>query len=152
ASYYISNIYAKWNSSPVIISFSPFDADLSSIPFPAVTICNMNQVKKTEALKIKADGNPMELKLLNDLCNGNEVDTLSTPYNWTTLRNFLIRVGTSCTDMMKVCEWSSDPKDCDELFNNDLTDEGLCCSFNRLPPNYIFRNPNSISLLNQTYP
>lgn len=56
AAYYITNIYDKWNSSPVIISFSPFDAQLQDIPFPAVTICNMNQAKKTEVIKIKADG------------------------------------------------------------------------------------------------
>ncbi|KAG5869552.1 hypothetical protein JTB14_002297 [Gonioctena quinquepunctata] len=152
ATYYISNIYHKWNSSPVIISFSPFDADLTSIPFPAVTICNMNQAKKSEAIKIKSEGNPVELKLLNDVCNGNENYNISKPYNWLTLRNFLIRVGTSCSDMMKVCEWSSRKRSCDDLFNNDLTDEGLCCSFNRLPPSKIFRNPNDIQLLNQTYP
>ncbi|XP_074032749.1 pickpocket protein 28 [Leptinotarsa decemlineata] len=152
AAYYITNIYHKWNSSPVIISFNPFDADLTSIPFPAVTICNMNQAKKSEVLKIKAEGSPLELKLLNDVCNGNEEHIVTQPYNWSTLRNFLIRVGTSCSDMMKVCLWSSQKKECDELFNNDLTDEGLCCSFNRLPPKNIFRNPNDISLLNQTYP
>lgn len=56
AAYYITNIYDKWKTSPVIISFSPFDADLSSIPFPAVTICNMNQAKKDEAEKILAYG------------------------------------------------------------------------------------------------
>lgn len=56
AGYYISNIYEKWRSSPVIISFSPYDAELSSIPFPAVTICNMNQAKKTEAEKLIAEG------------------------------------------------------------------------------------------------
>lgn len=56
ASYYITNIYEKWNSSPVIISFSPFDASISAVPFPAITICNMNQAKKTEAEKILKDG------------------------------------------------------------------------------------------------
>nr|CAH7739346.1 unnamed protein product [Callosobruchus chinensis] len=53
--------------------------------------------------------------------------------------------------MLKMCEWSQESKPCSELFNNYLTDEGLCCSFNRLPPNITFRNPNEISVLNQTY-
>lgn len=56
AVYYISNIYTKWKSSPVIISFSPFDADLSSVPFPAITICNMNQAKRSEAERILKEG------------------------------------------------------------------------------------------------
>ncbi|XP_072396006.1 pickpocket protein 28-like [Diabrotica undecimpunctata] len=154
AAYYITNIYQKWNSSPVIISFSPFDAQLKSIPFPSVTICNMNQAKKTEVNKIKADGNPLDMKLLDDICNGNDSshNNYTEQYDWTMLRNFLIRVGNSCSDMLKACKWSSDKKNCEDLFNNDLTDEGLCCSFNRLPPTKIFRNPNDISLLNQTYP
>ncbi|XP_018575693.2 pickpocket protein 28 [Anoplophora glabripennis] len=152
AAYYISNIYEKWQSSPVIISFSPFDADLSTIPFPAITICNMNQAKKTEAERILKEGSLEELKLLNDVCNGNQTSSYSEVYNWTTLRNFLIKVGASCSDVLRVCEWTNDKVDCDELFNNDLTDEGLCCSFNRLPPKKIFRNENDISILNQTYP
>ncbi|XP_057651298.1 pickpocket protein 28-like [Diorhabda carinulata] len=156
AAYYITNIFQKWNSSPVIISFSPFDADLKSIPFPAVTICNMNQAKRTEVNKIIAEGNPRDLKLLDDLCVGNksnqQPDNYTEQYDWKNLRNFLIRVGSSCNEMMKACKWTNDKKNCDELFNNDLTDEGLCCSFNRLPYNKIFRNPNEISLLNQTYP
>lgn len=53
----------------------------------------------------------------------------------------LFQTGNSCSDMLKKCEWSSEVKNCDEMFNNELTDEGLCCSFNRLPPNKIFRNP-----------
>ncbi|KAJ8965779.1 hypothetical protein NQ314_003908 [Rhamnusium bicolor] len=46
----------------------------------------------------------------------------------------MMYVGSSCSDILRVCEWTNDIKDCEELFNNDLTDEGLCCSFNRLPP------------------
>ncbi|XP_048521694.1 pickpocket protein 28-like [Dendroctonus ponderosae] len=54
--------------------------------------------------------------------------------------------------MLKSCQWGSQYVDCDEVFNNDLTDEGLCCSFNRLPPSLIFRNLKDISILNQTFP
>lgn len=38
--------------------------------------------------------NPRDLKLLDDICNSNETinSTDSTGYNWTNLRNFLIRV------------------------------------------------------------
>lgn len=56
AIYCITIIYNKWQSNPVIISFSPFDADLRSIPFPAVTVCNMNHVKKNVADEILANG------------------------------------------------------------------------------------------------
>ncbi|XP_030758076.1 LOW QUALITY PROTEIN: pickpocket protein 28-like, partial [Sitophilus oryzae] len=151
ASYYISNIYAKWKSSPVIISFSPFDAELSSIPFPAITICNMNQAKKSEAERILKEGSSIERKLLDD-SNGNTSFDNSENISWESLRDFLVKVGSSCADMLHSCQWGSEKLDCNDVFNNDLTDEGLCCSFNRLPPEKIFRNSKDISILNQTYP
>ncbi|KAL1491279.1 hypothetical protein ABEB36_011898 [Hypothenemus hampei] len=153
AGYYISNIYEKWKSSPVIISFSPFDAELASIPFPGITICNMNQAKKTEADKIIENGSIFEKKLLNDVCNGNATfNDTDQEISWKSLRDFLVRVGNSCTDLLKNCKWGTREMNCDDIFNNDLTDEGLCCSFNRLPPDKIFRNLKDISILNQTYP
>ncbi|ENN71763.1 hypothetical protein YQE_11583, partial [Dendroctonus ponderosae] len=155
AAYYISNIYEKWKSSPVITSFSPFDADLSSIPFPAITICNMNQAKKNEAERILREGqveSDVEKKLLDDSCNGNASFDITENISWQSLRDFLVKVGNSCSDMLKSCQWGSQYVDCDEVFNNDLTDEGLCCSFNRLPPSLIFRNLKDISILNQTFP
>lgn len=42
--------------------------------------------------------------------------------------------------------------DCNSYFNSELTDEGLCCSFNMLPPEKIFRNWRSLALLNKTFP
>ncbi|XP_050307294.1 pickpocket protein 28-like [Anthonomus grandis grandis] len=152
AAYYISNIYAKWKSSPVIISFSPFDAELGSIPFPAITICNMNQAKRNEAEKILKEGSEVEKKLLDDACNGNATFSNNENISWESLRDFLVKVGNSCSDILKSCKWGSDKINCEEHFNNDLTDEGLCCSFNRLPPEKIFRNMKDISILNQTYP
>ncbi|CAH0557483.1 unnamed protein product [Brassicogethes aeneus] len=153
ASYYISNIYKKWNSSPVIISFSPFDADLTKIPFPAITICNMNQAKRYEAEKILKEGSDVEKTILYGLCNSDNGTTVAKDETkWETLRDFLIRVGSSCENMLKLCKWRNEIVSCESAFNNDLTDEGLCCSFNRLPDNKIYRNTKDIGLLNRTYP
>jgi hypothetical protein len=52
ASYYITNIFEKWNENPVLVAFNPTDATFNEIPFPAITICNMNQVKREEAERI----------------------------------------------------------------------------------------------------
>lgn len=51
--YYITYLYAKWVDQPIIIALSPEPVPLSEFPFPSVTICNMNHVKKTEALRIE---------------------------------------------------------------------------------------------------
>lgn len=56
AGYFIGNIYDKYNNSPVIISFNPTAASLLDIPFPAVTICNLNQAIKKKAQDIAEFG------------------------------------------------------------------------------------------------
>ncbi|CAH1368714.1 unnamed protein product [Tenebrio molitor] len=151
ASYYITNIFEKWNENPVLVAFNPTDATFNEIPFPAITICNMNQVKREEAERILKQHNAVEKQLLSDSCNYNSTfgDDSKAP-GWDVVQNFLIRVGQSCTDTVKSCFWQSDKVSCEEHFNNDLTDEGLCCSFNRLPAENIFRNPGDITYLNHT--
>ena len=37
----------KWQKSPVLVSFDSTVTPISEIPFPAVTICNMNKVRKS---------------------------------------------------------------------------------------------------------
>lgn len=54
AAYYIWFLYQKWVSTPIIISLSPESVSLDEFPFPSVTICNMNNVKKSEAVRINA--------------------------------------------------------------------------------------------------
>lgn len=39
------------------------------------------------------------------------------------------------------CKWRSLPIECDNLFNAVLTDEGICCTFNRVKRDLTFRNP-----------
>jgi hypothetical protein len=45
--YYIYKIWDKWNTSPVLVSFSEVPTPVWNIPFPAVTICPQVKVKKT---------------------------------------------------------------------------------------------------------
>lgn len=43
--------------------------------------------------------------------------------------------------MLKMCQWSQEDVDCMQYFKTYFTDDGMCCSFNRLPNTLIFRNP-----------
>jgi amiloride-sensitive sodium channel len=52
AGYFIGNVYAKWNETPVIVSIGARTTSLTDIPFPAVTVCNVNKVRKSEAERI----------------------------------------------------------------------------------------------------
>lgn len=46
---FISNVYDKWNRNPVIVAINPSRTLINTIPFPAITICNMNQVSAKKA-------------------------------------------------------------------------------------------------------
>lgn len=52
AIYFIANLIHKWQDMPVIISLSPKATQLTNIPFPAITICNMNNARKSAAQNI----------------------------------------------------------------------------------------------------
>ncbi|KAF5296273.1 hypothetical protein FQR65_LT10268 [Abscondita terminalis] len=71
AAYFIANIYTKYDVSPVIISLNPTPTPISELPFPAITICSMNQAKKQEAFAIIESGTEVENMLLDDYCNSN---------------------------------------------------------------------------------
>lgn len=92
AAYFISNVYEKWDASPVIIGQNAVATPINEIPFPAVTICNMNQARKSVVQKIKSGG--YEELFLESLCstriNNNQTKSKST--NWTQFRNFLLKV------------------------------------------------------------
>jgi hypothetical protein len=52
AAYFITLLYRKWDESPVIVSVGAKATQLISIPFPAVTICNMNKARRSIAKEI----------------------------------------------------------------------------------------------------
>lgn len=56
AAFFILNVYAKWRQSPMIVSINPENMPLMSLPFPAITICNVNQAKKSVAERYSLDG------------------------------------------------------------------------------------------------
>ncbi|CAB3366736.1 Hypothetical predicted protein [Cloeon dipterum] len=175
----ITQLYRKWDQNPVIVSFSTSATGITDIPFPAFTICNMNNIRKTVAeriLKSKDPKSKVDKYLLEDLCSVNEPppappsslasndkDTTTTtaapttPENrvapkWATVQEFMIKGGQPCHEMLVACAWSSKNRNCTNLFNTALTDEGLCCSFNKVPRELLFRNPKDLSDLNLTFP
>lgn len=53
AATFIWHLHAKYVKTPIIISRDPENVSINQFPFPAVTICNMNNALKSEALRIK---------------------------------------------------------------------------------------------------
>jgi len=98
----------------------------------------------------------IDRRLLSDFCDEDPLSIDSSIDNytgdWDSLKKFMIRVSQPCHEMIVSCLWANNPKVCSELFNPSLTDEGICCSFNKVKPDYIFRNPRDLSDLNITFP
>ena len=53
-------IVDKWKTSPILVSFDSSVTPISEIPFPALTICNYNKVRKSrvEHLEEKMEQEP----------------------------------------------------------------------------------------------
>lgn len=56
AAFFIMNVYNKWSSSPMIVSINPQNMAMGNLPFPALTICNVNQAKKSVAERYMDSG------------------------------------------------------------------------------------------------
>ena len=56
----------KWHKSPVLVSFDAEEIHIGDIPFPSVTVCNHNKVRKSrwEAVKAELVSNPNNDDLL----------------------------------------------------------------------------------------
>lgn len=137
--YFISNIYEKWTASPVIIALNAVSTSIGGIPFPAVTICNMNQARESVVRNITQRS---EDALLQSLCAKRVTFSgiRSNNTNWSMFRRFLVKVSQPCSDVLLQCQYASvQHNNCMELFNTVLTDEGLCCIFNRVHPRFLLQ-------------
>lgn len=76
----------------MIISIDPFATSISDIPFPATTVCNMNQAKKSIAKGIKP--NSFEELQLKTLCmrNDEKHENQNFTSSWELYKKFLLRV------------------------------------------------------------
>lgn len=90
--YFISNIYQKWTASPIIIAQNAYATSISEFPFPAVTICNLNQVEKSKIKNVKEG--TMESMLVKSLCQTTNDDEIGEEFEgkWSVFREFLLNV------------------------------------------------------------
>ncbi|KAL0277706.1 UNVERIFIED_CONTAM: hypothetical protein PYX00_004902 [Menopon gallinae] len=158
AAYYITILYNRWKENPMIISLSPRATLLETIPFPAVTVCNMNGAKKSVAEDIDQNQSNdsdslFEKHMLRKLCRDNELMSGSkVNASWSKMQNFMVKVSQPCHTMLVACLWRSEEMPCHAMFNPEITDEGMCCSFNKVKRNFIYRNPRQLHGLNYTFP
>lgn len=139
SAYFISHVWVKWSASPVIITLNSMATPISEFPFPAITICNMNQARQSAVANIRPG--TTEHSFLQYLCLnqtvGNVTGQKAEKEKWPRFRKFMLNVSETCQDMLIMCRYGDVTSKCYELFNPILTDEGLCCIFNGVHPRYM---------------
>ncbi|XP_037806112.1 pickpocket protein 28 [Lucilia sericata] len=144
----ISNVYAKWDSTPVIIGISPHPTSILKVPFPAMTLCNMNQVLNSKVANYSEDS--LEYDILQFLCfteseyDERLADKNNIKNNNLRIADFVIKHAQPCARMLIYCQISSIVYNCSELFREVMTDEGLCCVFNTLHPEFLYKGKYDI--------
>ena len=53
--YMISKVFEKWSKSPILVAFDSASTPIWEIPFPSVTICNMNKVRLSRVKSIEEE-------------------------------------------------------------------------------------------------
>lgn len=140
ATYFISNVWQKWKETPVIIGLDPVSTSIKDIPFPAVTICNMNQVRKNFALGLRTEKDKVILESICTQGDSLNDDDEEVEGKWSYVREFLLNASQPCEDMISLCKFGMQKIDCDKSFSSVLTDEGLCCTFNAVHPKLLFND------------
>ncbi|XP_049870120.1 pickpocket protein 28-like isoform X2 [Pectinophora gossypiella] len=156
--YLISNVWIKWKTSPVIVSFSERVVPVGDVPFPAVTICPQLKAKASifnfsdeyqKYLKLKENGTDptpsqweswIKLDDVDMLCGKDvaEIDLTRDLGNSSMIENFL-EVAPTEEDVIIGCVFRGEP--CNS-FERVITSDGVCYTFNALAASEILRQEN----------
>ena len=150
--YFCWLMWQKWDESPILMSLDTNNYQLSNVPFPAVTICNVNKVSKSHLLRILSEEKEFSkfsnmsydtsveilrylTKLDRAILKGDDLKRLdaflrSQNISTTELVNILQQTAPSCRDIVIDCAFQGLPKPCMEFFSARPTDDGYCCTFN----------------------
>ena len=114
----------KWNESPVLITFSNVQSGIYDIPFPSVTVCNMNKVRRSRVLRIERELNrtgskeaAREMRFVREVCakhenlNDENGETFgddlgqSESLDGSQVREYLADLGNPCEEMLLRCHF-----------------------------------------------
>ncbi|CAG9860564.1 unnamed protein product [Phyllotreta striolata] len=141
--------WGRYVSNPTRTTILSYYAPTTTIPFPAVSICNINRISKTkldnfvdklgiddeEEKKILMDAVPKVLIISGQTGLYKRIDVewaqiVLRRHNINNLTQFLGEVTHNCSETVMLCLWNEEILDCSQIFNEALTSNGFCCSFN----------------------
>lgn len=151
----MQDAFVKWNTTPVIVGINPEPTYITKEPFPALTICNLNQALAAKAAHLLNDSS--QFAMLQVLCHRKPHTHLSRGHNnWeqlisnvcavashlATLANASrsLQISQQCGAMVIGCRFGAVDYHCERMFQPIITDEGLCCVFNMLHPRFMYKH------------
>ena len=134
--YLIFRTYKKWQSNPVIVSFDENSTPVSTIPFPAVTICPSAMFKRNFFNLTKIKTNEVYTEEQTTIQNAlYSVCPFIQPIPSDKILNFdyeLKKLAIPFDEVFHECVWRGVKIKCSEKFHEVRTDEGICYTFNML--------------------
>ncbi|CAL8109591.1 unnamed protein product [Orchesella dallaii] len=173
AIYLIHGVWDRHRKIPVIVTFQAKEQDIDSIPFPAVTLCNMNKFPKSKVQELtrisrdpthpKFNESRLQLTFVRSVCNAQHsfskdfhfayhrgVNTDQDGDNDTIsednqdeMMDFLLGNTIPCDQLIRLCTFGETQQPCANLFRPVITDYGKCCTFNILPLPLLLKNPQN---------
>ncbi|XP_062555545.1 pickpocket protein 28-like [Armigeres subalbatus] len=149
-------LYKKWCDNPVVIGYATKLSPVSTIPFPAVTICPLTKTRVeafniTEVHGIISRGEALDevrekqRQVLAHVCPwSSHWKHPGKPVPVDSVVNTLRNMSLSFNETMLMCFWRLQETSCRTLFSDILADDGICYTFNNLLPNETYRM-NAIS-------
>ncbi|KAK7862083.1 hypothetical protein R5R35_011499 [Gryllus longicercus] len=149
----IWEVWSRYRTSPTITGIETTHYPIWNVPFPAVTVCNVNKVFLPAAEQLYRTKNLsselMEEEYYSFVMQMAEIvqpeSVNQFRQNITHLEAVLQRHGLNmerlmwkltqpCSSLMIKCKWRGELHPCESLFVMRKTDSGFCCSFNYFPP------------------
>nr|XP_032521529.1 sodium channel protein Nach-like [Danaus plexippus plexippus] len=151
--YFLQYLWYGNISKPLIIVMDSSTYPISSIDFPAVTICNFNRISKAalenyvqkfqqrnnhrkDAKGIREQllqlGRLIDYSYNKTLLNGKFQSFEENLENYDGVVEIMKELSPPCDKMLIKCSWLGVIQDCNKLFKVHLTVRGHCCSFNHI--------------------
>ncbi|GAB0097885.1 sodium channel protein Nach [Sergentomyia squamirostris] len=141
----MSLVWDRFQTTPTVTTIETTSHPVWDVPFPSVTLCNINKVYRPNTLNItrillengiEIDTVQEFLENLSNLISPENVDSIYIK-TYTILEKFgynteklMMELVQPCENMLKLCFWLGNEVPCHGIFKLSKSSEGLCCSFN----------------------
>ncbi|XP_050436611.1 sodium channel protein Nach-like [Adelges cooleyi] len=150
ATFLVNTMWLKFSASPTVTAVKDTHLALYLLPFPAVSVCPVDKIKRPlahEYLAAMLNGSYRQqetdiflnaLSMLQHPIYNRMTDYLKRTNDYLddlvkiNITDLFLKVMPTCDEVFSTCFWIGHSFNCCELFSLQRTEEGFCYSFNSL--------------------